>query len=80
GWSSHEQGWRCGIINTSERLNDIKQIYENPSKSLDLLNKYNVRYIYAAELENKLYDVNLPSECLKLVFESDGAAIYQKVC
>lgn len=57
----------------TNRVNDVNTIYSEPKKSkiINLIKKYNIKYIYVGELENKTY----PIESLK-DFESIGKIVY----
>ncbi|HJJ47754.1 MAG TPA: DUF2298 domain-containing protein [Methanocorpusculum sp.] len=78
GWAGHETGWRSGIGNTSERMSDIREIYENPDECVSLMDKYGMKYIFSGSVEQKKYHVNLPADGLKEIFSTEGACIYQR--
>ena len=79
GWAGHESGWRSGTASVGEVMSDLQQMYENPGKTLSLMDKYNVKYLFVGEVERAAYDVSLPKSGLSLVFSADGIAIYQRV-
>jgi YYY domain-containing protein len=78
GWAGHEVGWRQGIGNAGGRWNDVRTLYENPSETLELMDKYNATYLFVGETENEKYRVLLPSEGLLEVFSDEGVTIYQR--
>jgi YYY domain-containing protein len=59
GWASHECFWGRDSAEVRARVTDISSIYSTDSKkkALELIDKYNVRYIYIGQLERQLYDV-----------------------
>jgi YYY domain-containing protein len=77
GWTGHEAGWRTGVGDISARMADVKNIYEDPAQTVSLMNKYGATYLFVGELEQEIYDVNLPLQNLVNVFSSDDADIYQ---
>ena len=79
GWAAHENGWRSGAASVGDVMSDLQQMYENPGKTLSLMDKYNVKYLFVGEVERAVYDVSLPKSGLSPVFSADGIAIYQRV-
>ncbi|MEM5854790.1 MAG: DUF2298 domain-containing protein [Candidatus Aenigmatarchaeota archaeon] len=83
GWLNHEFLWRGKWY--SDREEDINRIYTtiNNTEAIELLNKYNVTYIYVGSLEHKDY----PSDGLKkfsnfpdnyrLIYDNLNVQIYQ---
>ena len=79
GWK-HTQELAYGINNTSimkninERLTDIDKIYSEADKNkvLNLIKKYNIKYICIGELERKIY----PQESLQ-GFDQIGLKVFQ---
>ena len=63
-------------FNTGERRAEIAAFYENPSRNLDLLRKYQVEYIYVSPYERSDSQYDLNEEELEslfpLVFETRG--------
>jgi uncharacterized membrane protein len=59
GWAGHEVFWGRDPKELVERINDVNSIYSTASekKVHELINKYNVSYIYIGTLERQLYDV-----------------------
>jgi len=71
-WRGDDTGWY------STRLQDIRAIYEQPDKTIPLMEKYNVTYLIVGEPERAKYNVTLPVSGLDPVFSKDGTAIYQR--
>ena len=78
GWAGHESGWRSGIGNVSERVADIRAIYENPVECFDLMDKYGMEYIFAGSAEQEQYSIDLPKVGLTEIFSAEGTTIYQR--
>lgn len=84
GWESHELMWRGIWSRGGTRKDDTNQIYnsENNEKTLELLGKYDVEYIYIGELEREKYSkVGLQKfkfypEFYELVYEDYSVSIY----
>jgi YYY domain-containing protein len=84
GWVTHEVMWRGSWDLVAGRDTDVDNIYKSPDsdRTLALLRKYNVEYVYVGKLEKEKY----PAESLqkftsnpgryKLVYENQGAKIY----
>lgn len=68
-------------FNTSERQNDIRSFYENPSGNSDVLEKYEVDYIMVSSYERAGYavDESLLEQLYPKVYagENDEIVIYQ---
>lgn len=79
GWAGHEVGWRTGIedADISERLTDVKKIYESPDECLETMKKYGADYIFVGENERQSYNVNLPKSGLNMVFSKGETEIYK---
>jgi YYY domain-containing protein len=79
GWEGHEQQWRPDSMDEiAERVSDVDQIYNNTKT--ELLDKYNVSYIYVGKLEKDKYpeeSLNRLDELFDLVYESSEAKIYK---
>ena len=79
-WACHEVKWRGNGRELVERINDVRKIYvSNCNETLELLKKYNVKYVVVGKQERKIYkDVKNFEKCgLKKVFEYDGTAIFE---
>ncbi len=77
GWTGHEVGWRTGIGDISTRMANVRAIYEDPIKTIDLMKKYGATYLFVGEVEQEMYTINLPLEDLVNVFSADGVDIYR---
>lgn len=79
GWVGHEAGWRSGVGDAGTRWSDVRTIYENPSRALDLMDHYGAKYLFVGDVERELYTVNLPDNGLTEIFAADGVSIYQRI-
>lgn len=78
GQPFHEYMWRGDSTGWySSRLNDIKEIYENPDQTVSLMKKYNATLLYVGDMEQQKYSVNLPASGLELVYSDRGTDIYR---
>ncbi len=59
GWTRHERFWGRDNEEIAKRLEDVNIIYNTSSekKALELMNKYNVSYVYIGQLERQMYDI-----------------------
>ncbi|MDW5549371.1 DUF2298 domain-containing protein [Methanosarcina sp.] len=59
GWTRHERFWGRDNEEIAKRLEDVNIIYSTSSekKALELMNKYNVSYVYIGQLERQMYDI-----------------------
>lgn len=79
GWYVHEWLWRNDTEDQNQRASDIRAIYTGTDREevLDLIRRYDIRYIYIGMLEREKYpDLNegLLREIGTAVFEEPGAA------
>jgi uncharacterized membrane protein len=82
GWTVHEWLWRGTYDIPAPRINEVKDIYENPDLNLTeiLLSKYNAEYVYVGGLEHQKYPNLIESKFGKIgkvIFEKNGTKIYQ---
>lgn len=81
GWPGHEGQWRGGYEEVGSREGDVRQIYETQDSVLaaNLLDLYQVRYIYIGSLESNLYQVDAAKfeSTLPLVYQNDGVRIFE---
>ncbi|WP_048151056.1 DUF2298 domain-containing protein [Methanolacinia paynteri] len=77
GQINNEEHWRNGDVRIEEREDDIQSIYEDPSMTVDLMQKYNAVYLFVGQSELNKYNVSLPSSGLKEVFSEEGVSIYK---
>lgn len=84
GWRSHEQMWRGIWSGVGTRQDDANHIFNSKcnEKTLELLEKYDVEYIYIGELEREKYSkaglqkFKVHTESYELVYENSGVSIY----
>ena len=70
-----------------QRLRDVRTIYNDPSPdvALELLQRYDVKYVYVGGLERAYYDplglrkfeIMLASGSIKQVYNADDVTIYE---
>jgi YYY domain-containing protein len=78
GWPGHEFMWRGAGGRTSDRIAEVRAVYEDPERAPGILRRYNVTYIYVGDTERDLYGrLNLPMEDLVPVYEAQGVTIYR---
>ena len=81
GWRGHESQWGRDEGELSTRDEDVKTIYTvtNWQTTLDLLKKYNVRYIYIGGLERSTYHIQEDKfkQHLKQVYQLGDVTIYE---
>jgi uncharacterized membrane protein len=70
-WRGDDSGW------FSTRLADVKSIYEDPEKTVELMKKYNATLLYLGDSERERYRVNIPANGLEKIYSSDGVEIYR---
>ncbi|MBD3155995.1 MAG: hypothetical protein GF368_05070 [Candidatus Aenigmarchaeota archaeon] len=79
GWEGHEQQWRPKSLDKiSKRAVDIDKIYNN--QSMELIEKYNISYIYVGKLEKDKYseeNLNQFNDLFDLVYNTTEAKIYK---
>jgi uncharacterized membrane protein len=83
GWAGHEYQWR-GNSNPEPGQRDpaIEQIYADPawSNSPELLNRYNVEFIYVGDLEFSTYGPlgsQKFADQLEVAYQNNGVTIYR---
>ncbi|QSZ67975.1 hypothetical protein RJ40_10945 [Methanofollis aquaemaris] len=76
GMPFHEQMWRSNWSLISGRQNDVRTIYEEPTRTLDLMDRYGATHLYVGGLEREAYTIDLPVDGLVPVFESGDVVIY----
>jgi uncharacterized membrane protein len=78
GMPFHEYMWRgddTGWFGT--RPADVKSIYEEPEKTVELMKKYNATLLYIGDSERERYRVNISENGLEKIYSADGAEIYR---
>ena len=80
GWGNHEGQWRDQALQGS-RQSDIEALYTTNdwATTQDIINRYNIRYIYIGNLERSTYNVNEEkfNRFLKPVFQQGSATVYE---
>lgn len=71
GWTRHERFWGRDNEEIMTRLEDVNSIYSISSrkKALELMDKYNVSYVYIGQLERQMYDIKTDKFEDKTYFE-----------
>ena len=78
GWPGHEFMWRGAGGRTSDRIEEVRAVYEDPARAPGILRRYNATYVYVGDTERELYSrLNLPMEDLVSVYEAQGVTIYR---
>jgi len=82
GWARHERFWGRDHDEIRTRLEDVNSIYSTSSrkKALELMNKYNVSYVYIGQLERQMYDIRTDKFEDETYFElvyQDSVRIYK---
>ena len=70
-WRGDDTGW------FSTRNNDIKDIYEQPDKTIPLMKKYQATLLYVGDAERERYTVNISTDGLESVYSAGGTDIYR---
>jgi len=80
GWGNHEGQWRDKALQGS-RVQDIETLYTSPdwATTQDIINRYNIRYIFVGNLERSTYPVNEDkfSRFLKPAFQQGNVTVYE---
>jgi YYY domain-containing protein len=80
GWPGHEGQWRDNSLQGS-RQNDIQTLYTTSDWNAvqEILNKYNIRYVYIGNLERSTYPVNEQKfdSFLKKIYQQGSVTIYE---
>ena len=61
GWPGHEGQWRGGYEEVGSREMDIRTLFETSdwSTALDIIRRYDIRYIFIGSLEQSTYSLNI---------------------
>jgi YYY domain-containing protein len=59
GWARHEKFWGRDHEEVRKRIEDVSSIYSTDSEeeAIEIMEKYNVSYVYIGELERQIYDL-----------------------
>lgn len=83
GWPGHESQWRGGGAEMGSRMADIQSLYESPywAEARDIIERYNIRYIYVGAFERSTYKVETDKfdAMLNLVYSNQQVRIYEAV-
>jgi uncharacterized membrane protein len=60
-----------------ERASAVREIYEDPTRTLPLMQKYNATLLYVGPSERERYRVSLPAGNLTAIYDRDGVQIYR---
>lgn len=81
GWPGHESQWRGGAEEMGSRQEDVERLYRtsNWQEAKEILEKYEVQYVYVGPLERSTYGVNENKfgRNLRTVFEQGQVVIYE---
>lgn len=81
GWPGHESQWRGGAEEMGSRETDIQRLYRTNDwqDALQIIQKYQIRYIYVGALERSTYRVSESKfqANLEPVFSNNSVIIYQ---
>jgi uncharacterized membrane protein len=83
GWPGHEGQWRGGYLEQGTRQDDIRQLYQSPDwpTTLDILDRYNIDYVYIGELERVTYPPVFESKFdtfMDLIYSNGDVQIYAR--
>ena len=80
GWGNHEGQWRDQALQGS-RQSDIEALYTTNdwATTQDIIDRYNIRYIYIGNLERSTYNVNEEkfNRFLKPAFQQGSVTVYE---
>jgi len=80
GWRFHEVQWRGGVDEIGSRQEDVALLYETLDwrTAHEIIDKYNIEYIYIGDLERTTYDLSEEkfSQNLPVVFQKGEHSIY----
>jgi YYY domain-containing protein len=85
GWGGHELQWRGNYDIAGKREQDIPAIYQSTdaTKALQVLDKYNVDYVYIGRLEREKYRLNQAminkfAKIMDKVYDQGNVIIYAR--
>jgi YYY domain-containing protein len=78
GWPYHEITWRGAEGGITQRMADVRAIYEQPDRTLSLMDHYQATYLYVGDIERERYAVHLPEEGLTAIYDQKGVVIYAR--
>ena len=85
GWGGHELQWRGNYEEPGRREPDIAAIYQSSDvqRTLELLDKYGIDYVYLGPLERNKYKPSPPAvakfdRLMERAFVSGGVIVYAR--
>ncbi len=78
GWTFHEFMWRNDYGPVQERMADVRAAYEDPTRTIAVMEKYGADLLYVGDLERETYHVSLPPSGLEQVYDQEGVQIYRR--
>jgi len=82
GWTGHESQWRGGAREMGSRQSDLERLYcsRNQSEALQIVEQYQIRYIFVGDLERNTYrpgTENCPGGLYEVKFQRAFIPVYQ---
>ncbi len=81
GWPGHESQWRGGAAEIGSREPDIKLLYQTNDwqQALEIIQKYQIRYIYIGSMEQGTYRVDESKfqNNLQSAYQNNSVVIYE---
>ncbi len=81
GWVGHEDQWRGSRLPQGTRQDDIATLYSTPNwqTARDIIDRYNIKYVYIGDLERTTYVVQEEKfqKNLVAVFRQGNVTIYE---
>jgi YYY domain-containing protein len=83
GWGGHQSQWRGNYDEPARREPEIEALFNSSDlgRTQELLDKYNITYIYVGPLERERYSpqgLNKFARLMDVVFQQDDVIIYQR--
>jgi YYY domain-containing protein len=83
GWGGHQSQWRGNYEVPARREPDINTLFNTSDlqKTRELLDKYDITYVYVGPLERERYSpqgLNKFARLMEVVYQQDGVTIYQR--
>jgi len=83
GWGGHESQWRGNYDEPARREPDIEALFNTSDlrQARQLLDKYNITYVYVGPLERERYSpqgLNKFERLMDVVFQQDDVTIYRR--
>jgi YYY domain-containing protein len=72
-WRSDDSGWY------SSRIADVRSIYEDPEKTVILMEKYHATLLYVGDAERERYEVQIPASGLEKIYSAGGTEIFRRL-